>query len=211
MNGIWCLGLLGRWSMVLGWRDWFRKRFKRQHEFVSIDARSFSDRPPRSYEMLQSPEQPGIKSPEGELRPNVGGPDATTTATTKAGMTPMMSPEAPGVEDDGGGSSAGRPDSGDERASRDSDTTRERFFGRAATYNSPQLSFSSPRPPQTLLSSSPPPPSQTLLPPSPPPPHSPPPPPSPPPPSIGLAHSPPTSLREWDPTATFARPSQNLP
>ncbi|KAI9884590.1 MAG: hypothetical protein M1823_003610 [Watsoniomyces obsoletus] len=58
MNGIWCLLFLGRKSMIRGWREWFAKRFRRrdqhQQEFVSIDARRFSNNS-RTYEMLQSP------------------------------------------------------------------------------------------------------------------------------------------------------------
>lgn len=54
MSGFWLLIFLGRWSMVLGWRDFIQtKVFKRRHEFVSADARQFTN-DPRTYEMLDS-------------------------------------------------------------------------------------------------------------------------------------------------------------
>ncbi|KAI9803999.1 MAG: hypothetical protein M1833_000280 [Piccolia ochrophora] len=56
MNGIWCLFFLGRWSMVRGWIELVQKRVFRKREFVSVDARRFSNTP-RAYEMLKSPSQ----------------------------------------------------------------------------------------------------------------------------------------------------------
>jgi hypothetical protein len=54
MNGIWLLFLLGRWSMVTGWAEYFvslgGNRAKK--EFVSVDARTDLNKDPRSYEML---------------------------------------------------------------------------------------------------------------------------------------------------------------
>lgn len=185
MNGIWCLLLLGRWSMVLGWRDWFRKRFHRQQEFVSIDARRFSNNAPRAYEMLQSPDQAGTKSPE-----RVSTPDprpaaaATTTTTTAKELTsrPTWSPTEPGREsDDRSTAPPNAVPTGKEEVGHDY------VFGRAVTYTSPHLSFSSPRPPQSASSSPSPPPSFQPL-------QQPPP----------IASSPPR--REWDPIATYARP-----
>ena len=44
--------------MINGWREWFQKRMERsnrQPEFVSIDARRYSNNNSRTYEMLQSP------------------------------------------------------------------------------------------------------------------------------------------------------------
>ncbi|KAI1390134.1 uncharacterized protein F4822DRAFT_225210 [Hypoxylon trugodes] len=53
MNGIWLLLLLGRWSMVTGWKDWIASfGGPRKKEFVSVDARMDIKQDPRSYEML---------------------------------------------------------------------------------------------------------------------------------------------------------------
>lgn len=55
MNGIWLLFLLGRWSMVTGWREYFLSLGGHQHtkkEFVSVDARIDLRKDTRSYEML---------------------------------------------------------------------------------------------------------------------------------------------------------------
>lgn len=54
MSGFWCFLFLGRWSMVLGWRDLFkRKMLKARSEFVSADAR-MARRDQRAYEMIDS-------------------------------------------------------------------------------------------------------------------------------------------------------------
>ncbi|KAI1447659.1 hypothetical protein F5Y02DRAFT_415657 [Annulohypoxylon stygium] len=54
MNGLWLLLLLGRWSMVTGWVDFFRALggHTTKKEFVSVDARMDIKQDPRSYEML---------------------------------------------------------------------------------------------------------------------------------------------------------------
>ncbi|KAI0879491.1 hypothetical protein GGS24DRAFT_511952 [Hypoxylon argillaceum] len=82
MNGLWVLLLLGRWSMVTGWVEWFAALGGRQNkEFVSVDARMDLKNDPRSYEMLDrdstakneeiltpssamSPVSPGRKTPD---------------------------------------------------------------------------------------------------------------------------------------------------
>ena len=50
--------------MITGWREFFSSKFQRKNEFVSADARRFSD-DPRTYELL-SGNNPGlnIKSPD---------------------------------------------------------------------------------------------------------------------------------------------------
>ncbi|KAK5072591.1 hypothetical protein LTR64_004934 [Lithohypha guttulata] len=54
ISGFWLLIFLGRWSMVLGWRDLVKSKiFRRRHEFVSADARGISN-DTRTYEMLDS-------------------------------------------------------------------------------------------------------------------------------------------------------------
>ncbi|KAI1493121.1 hypothetical protein F5X96DRAFT_677263 [Biscogniauxia mediterranea] len=52
MNGLWILLLLGRWSMVTGWIEWFGGFKGGKKEFVSVDARIELKNDPRSYEML---------------------------------------------------------------------------------------------------------------------------------------------------------------
>ncbi|RWA12291.1 hypothetical protein EKO27_g2812 [Xylaria grammica] len=53
MNGLWLLLILGRWSMVTGWVEWFAALGgQRKKEFVSVDARMDLKNDPRSYEML---------------------------------------------------------------------------------------------------------------------------------------------------------------
>ncbi len=52
MNGLWLLLILGRWSMVTGWVEWFATLGgRRKREFVSVDAR-MDLKNDRSYEML---------------------------------------------------------------------------------------------------------------------------------------------------------------
>ncbi|KAI9894523.1 MAG: hypothetical protein M1814_001877 [Vezdaea aestivalis] len=107
-NGLWLLVALGRWSMITGWVDLFRTRFRRKTNFVSIDARRESINP-RTYEMLASPRS-GVKSPDPLI----------SAASPQAGYTPTLK-ESGGVD----------------------------YFDRhTSRYNSPHLSFSSPKAPQ---------------------------------------------------------------
>jgi hypothetical protein len=61
LNGIWCLFLLGRFSMFTGWKELVMKRFKPNNEFVSADVKAIKD--PASYEMLSRERDTG-KTPE---------------------------------------------------------------------------------------------------------------------------------------------------
>jgi len=61
MNGIWCLCLLGRFSMFTGWYEMVMGKVKPNNEFVSADVRAFKD--PSSYEMLSRDRESG-KTPE---------------------------------------------------------------------------------------------------------------------------------------------------
>jgi hypothetical protein len=64
MSGFWCLVFFGRWSMVLGWIDFIKRKTRRKNEFVSADARSHST-DPRTYEMLSGTPHPlNISSPD---------------------------------------------------------------------------------------------------------------------------------------------------
>ena|SRR2546429_6147039 len=68
MNGIWVLLFLGRFSMITGWFGLIKSRFSRRREFVSVDARRFSNEP-RTYEMLSSGQKDALKSPESLMTP----------------------------------------------------------------------------------------------------------------------------------------------
>ncbi|KAL8872989.1 MAG: hypothetical protein Q9174_001476, partial [Haloplaca sp. 1 TL-2023] len=56
LNGIWTLLFLGRASMVPAWIELIQKKFRRSHDFVSVDARG-NTTAPRNYEMMTSPPQ----------------------------------------------------------------------------------------------------------------------------------------------------------
>jgi hypothetical protein len=78
LNGIWCLGLLGRWSMFTGWYDMLMGKVKPNNEFVSVDVRAFKD--PSSYEMLSRDRDNG-KTPE----PFASQPITPLSSTQKSG------------------------------------------------------------------------------------------------------------------------------
>ncbi|KAF3015670.1 hypothetical protein E8E14_012807 [Neopestalotiopsis sp. 37M] len=92
MNGLWLVLLLGRSSMVTGWKDFFigvgGNRTKK--EFVSVDARMDLKKDPRSYEMLSrdsgkaesiltpiSPAKTPMSPQSGRQTPDYFGPQAT--------------------------------------------------------------------------------------------------------------------------------------
>ncbi|KAL8964939.1 MAG: hypothetical protein Q9183_004126 [Haloplaca sp. 2 TL-2023] len=56
LNGIWTLLFLGRVSMIPGWIELIQKKFRRSHDFVSVDARGHATAA-RNYEMMTSPPQ----------------------------------------------------------------------------------------------------------------------------------------------------------
>ncbi|TVY59390.1 hypothetical protein LCER1_G000272 [Lachnellula cervina] len=79
LNGIWCLFLLGRFSMFVGWWEMIRGRVKPyKTEFVSADVRQFKD--PGTYEMLGR-EQDNPKTPE----PLVSQPITPLSPVVKSG------------------------------------------------------------------------------------------------------------------------------
>ncbi len=123
MNGIWCLLLLGRWSMVTGWIELVRNSFAHPREFVSVDARRLST-DPRTYEMLSSPPQ--------------------TQAELKTPEPLVMSPGSiDDVEANRQGVTTFSPISGKGTESPD-------YFGREARYSSPPSSFSTPKVPVSV-------------------------------------------------------------
>lgn len=114
--------------MIIGWADMIRQTFSRQRtDFVSVDARRFSNNP-KTYEMLSSPPQQHLSSDMPKA------PEAVVTShpTKEDGLSPLAQ-------------------------SPDSNYTNDYFskevehkasaFGQDADYKSPKLSFSTPRPP----------------------------------------------------------------
>ncbi|KAK4042428.1 hypothetical protein C8A01DRAFT_33500 [Parachaetomium inaequale] len=129
MNGIWLLILLGRWSMVTGWRDLFTSVPNRsQREFVSVDARLDDlKKDTRSYEMLS---RDTGKTMDDSVTPSVVTPISPTHARSPTGSPVnhdyMQMPNPDGRR---------TPD----------------YFGNTARYHTPARSFSSPRPPQQTV------------------------------------------------------------
>jgi hypothetical protein len=133
MNGIWLVFLLGRWSMVTGWRDLLvGAPVRSKREFVSVDARLDDlKKDTRSYEMLSRDKDevvtPSVvtplspihhrQSPSGHVRI----PSATASITPNGLHSPV-------------------------EFSTDGRRTPD-YFGKTARYHAPARSFSSPRPP----------------------------------------------------------------
>jgi hypothetical protein len=122
MNGIWLALLLGRWSMITGWRDMFISPSNRnKREFVSVDARMDDfKQETRSYEMLS---RDSGKTMDDSVTPSVVTPISPTY-----NRSPVEYDYAPNI---------------DGRRTPD-------YFGNTARYQTPVRSFSSPRPPQTV-------------------------------------------------------------
>lgn len=119
LNGIWSLLFLGRTSMLLGWIDLIRRPFIREQvEFISVDARGFSSSP-KNYELITSPPPPKLDN-----MPQTRDPVVTSPPAQDDGLSPL--PRSP--------------------RSTSSHYTND-YFGREAAYESPQLSFSTPKPP----------------------------------------------------------------
>jgi hypothetical protein len=128
MNGIWLLLLLGRWTMITGWRDLFSSGSSRsKREFVSVDARLDDlKKDQRSYEMLS---RDTGKTMDDSVTPSVVTPISPTHA-----RSPVGSPF---------GQDYMHMPNNDGRRTPD-------YFGHTARYQQPDRSFSSPRPPQTV-------------------------------------------------------------
>jgi hypothetical protein len=128
MNGIWLLLLLGRWTMVTGWRDLFTSSPNRnKREFVSVDARLDDlKKDTRSYEMLS---RDTGKTMDDSVTPSVVTPISPTHARSPVG-SPISHDYMNMANNDG-------------RRTPD-------YFGNTARYHTPARSFSSPRPPQTV-------------------------------------------------------------
>ncbi|CZR50530.1 uncharacterized protein PAC_00403 [Phialocephala subalpina] len=61
LNGVWCILLLGRFSMFTGWYEMIMGKVRPNNEFISADVRAYKD--PSSYEMLSRDRESG-KTPE---------------------------------------------------------------------------------------------------------------------------------------------------
>ena len=148
INGIWLLLLLGRLSMITGWRDLLTNGPQRdKREFVSADARLDDiKKDTRSYEMLSRD--------SGKTVDDVVTPSVVTPLSPVAAKSAMRSPSAaasPPTEYPFGNEYYGNhaavrgasPPNGDGRRTPD-------YFGQTVRYQTPVRSFSSPRPPQSV-------------------------------------------------------------
>ncbi|EAA35170.3 hypothetical protein GE21DRAFT_1311 [Neurospora crassa] len=159
INGLWLLLLLGRWSMVTGWRDLLMTVPQRnKREFVSVDARMDDlKKDTRSYEML-SRENSGKKM-DDSVTPSVVTP---ISPTYSAYNTYSMRSPINGSGGDGGyrspslsrnnapgeGTTSPGPRNYHDTANRSGRRTPD-YFGSTARYHVPTRSFSSPRPPRS--------------------------------------------------------------
>ena len=120
--------------MLFGWINYFRQLFTRKTDFVSVDARRFSNSP-RNYEMITS------------------APPRTADSTIKA-PEPVVTSPPPKAEYEGLSPLAQSPRSRSSQYTNSVDYFGKDFgeytnstFGMDAEYKSPKLSFSTPRPP----------------------------------------------------------------
>jgi hypothetical protein len=146
MNGIWLLFLLGRWSMITGWRDMFMTVPNRnKREFVSVDARLDDlKKDTRSYEMLS---RDTGKTMDESVTPSVVTPVSPTQA-----RSPVRSPDFHDYAQNYGQNYAqnyGQNYPQTYTQTNDGRRTPD-YFGNTARYHTPARSFSSPRPPQTV-------------------------------------------------------------
>ena len=137
LNGIWTLLFLGRTSMLIGWAELIRAPFtKRRTDFVSVDARRFSNNP-KSYEMITSP------------------PPRTADSIMKSPEAVVTSPPIAKAEEEGLSPFVQSPRPTSSQYTNSVDYFGKDFavdytnatFGKEAQYRSPKLSFSTPRPP----------------------------------------------------------------
>lgn len=123
MNGIWCLILLGRWSMVTGWIELIRGKVKPDTEFVSADVRTLKIPNAGNYEMLSRDRD--------NLNANTNSKAQDYSITPISPLSPAALPT---------------PTNKSGRETPD-------YFGREARYKSPTRSFSSPKPPHSAMRS----------------------------------------------------------
>lgn len=104
LAGIQVFILLARWSMMTAWWDLFRTKFGSKREFVSLDAKQYSENP-RHYELtkftqapVKSPE-PAVMSPTSDMDPYrreyTGTPDQFNKETQREYRSPSQSFSSP--------------------------------------------------------------------------------------------------------------------
>lgn len=126
---------LGRTSMLIGWIDLVRNTFSKRHtDFVSVDARRFSNSP-KNYEMITS------------------APPRTANDTTIKAPEPVITSPPP-KEEHQLSPLAQSPRSPSSQYTNSVDyfdkelaVSQNPSYGKEADYKSPKLSFSTPRPP----------------------------------------------------------------
>lgn len=135
LDGIWTLLLLGRTSMIIGWIDLIRRPFaRRPTDFVSVDARRFSNSP-KNYEMITSPPSRSDNTPK---IPETGLTSHPLTKEGADGLSPLgESPQSPSSR------------YASDYFSKEIEYNPGPNFGKDAEYRSPKLSFSTPRPPSS--------------------------------------------------------------
>lgn len=178
--------------MLVGWIELARRPFTKRNDFVSVDARGYSNSP-KNYEMITSPPNTSDMSKR------------SNTVVTKPSLShekgqspPLHSPPSPSSQYTS------------DYFGKDESTTRHLSFSlpKEADYKSPNLSFSTPQPPSAARSFSresygrphQPPTGRT---------------------SPGRPFSPParresggstfSSAYDWDPATTYAPPSTQIP
>ncbi|KAI2638207.1 hypothetical protein GGS21DRAFT_488908 [Xylaria nigripes] len=93
MNGLWLLLLLGRWSMVTGWVDWFAAvKERRKSDFGTINKHVNFKHDPRSYEML---DRESAAQNDTILTPSSAMPPAAQVHTTPEYFAGRMTPYRP--------------------------------------------------------------------------------------------------------------------
>lgn len=191
LNGIWTLLFIGRTSMLVGWIDLIRRPFNKRTDFVSVDARGYSNNP-KNYELITSP-------PATSATPKTPDLSLTRSPPENDAPPPKITP------------SPSSQYKNDYYFNKESGTKSQQLsfsLPNEADYKSPKLSFSTPRPPSAGRSFSrdsyggsyQPQPGRT---------------------SPGRPLSPPTgresggstfsSAYDWDPTTTHAPPSMQTP
>ena len=179
--------------MLVGWIELARRPFTRRNDFVSVDARGYSNSP-KNYEMITSP--PNTSDMSKGSNTVVTNP---SSAHEKGQSPPLHSPPSPSSQY-----------TSDYFGKEGESTTRHLSFSlpKEADYKSPNLSFSTPQPPSAARSFSresygrpyQPPTGRT---------------------SPGRPFSPParresggstfSSAYDWDPATTYAPPSTQIP
>ncbi|KAL9077690.1 MAG: hypothetical protein Q9161_000062 [Pseudevernia consocians] len=135
LNGIWTLLFIGRTSMLIGWIDLIRRPFTKRNDFVSVDARGYSNSP-KDYELITSP-------PTTSGMPKLPDPVVTSPHSGhEEELSPLpQSPPSP--------SSQYTNHYFDKEA--DSKSQHLSFAPpQEADYKSPNLSFSTPQPPSVV-------------------------------------------------------------